>query len=98
MAIRPTLRDKTKFTFEEIPRDTSFEAGYLVSVNSGFRKEHPIIQAESCCNCMQCYLYCPDGAIEKDNDIVSINYDFCKGCGICEKICKRNAIHMEVEQ
>ena len=28
---------------------------------------------------------------------VAIDYDFCKGCGICSKICKLKAITMEVE-
>ena len=28
---------------------------------------------------------------------VAIYYDFCKGCGICSKVCKLKAITMEVE-
>jgi 4Fe-4S binding domain. len=28
---------------------------------------------------------------------LDIDYDFCKGCGICEKICPKQAIKMEVE-
>ena len=27
-----------------------------------------------------------------------IDYDFCKGCGICQKICKHGAITMESEK
>ncbi|MCM1008413.1 MAG: 4Fe-4S binding protein [Ruminococcus flavefaciens] len=33
----------------------------------------------------------------KNNKAV-IDYDFCKGCGICNKICKPNAIEMEDER
>ena len=29
---------------------------------------------------------------------VAIDYDFCKGCGICRKICKIGAIEMEAEK
>ena len=29
---------------------------------------------------------------------VAIDYDFCKGCGICKNICKTGAIGMEAEK
>ncbi len=43
-------------------------------------------------------LYCPDGVISIENNKAVIDYDFCKGCGICRKICKSNAIEMEAEK
>lgn len=30
-------------------------------------------------------LFCPDGALELENEQVRINLKFCKGCGICAK-------------
>lgn len=96
--MRPYLREKTTFTFDEVPSDTSFEAGYLVSVNSGWRSIRPVINNEKCVGCEQCYLYCPDGVISIKDGKAGIDYDFCKGCGICAKICKLGAIGMEAER
>ena len=45
-----------------------------------------------------CYLYCPDGVIFREGSKINIDYDFCKGCGICSKICKPGAIKMEAEK
>ncbi|MDR1916018.1 MAG: 4Fe-4S binding protein, partial [Synergistaceae bacterium] len=73
----------------KIPEVTAFEAGYLVSSNGGWRSARPVVDAERCVRCGQCYLYCPDGAISPE---ITVDYDFCKGCGICAKICKCGAV------
>ena len=39
-----------------------------------------------------------DGVIFREGSKVNIDYDFCKGCGICSKICKPGAIKMEAEK
>ena len=85
-------------TLSEIPETTAYEAGYLVTKNAGWRNKRPVINPEKCVGCLQCYLYCPDGVIRKEGGKVSIDYDFCKGCGICRKICGRGAIEMEAEK
>lgn len=96
---RPTLK---KYTYPEklsdYPQGTFFEAGHLVTKNSGWRNERPVFDEIKCINCLQCYLYCPDGVIFKKENGISIDYDFCKGCGICAKICKIGAITMEAER
>jgi len=96
--IKPTVREKKVFGVADVPEDTSFEAGYLVSVNSGWRSIRPVVNTEKCVGCMQCYLYCPDGVISIQDNKAVIDYDFCKGCGICSKICKPGAIGMERER
>ena len=95
--MRPFVREKKTFTAEEIPQATAFEAGYLVSVNSGWRSIRPVIDTDRCVGCEQCYLYCPDGVVSINNGKAAIDYDFCKGCGICAKICKLGAIGTEAE-
>ncbi|MDE7294716.1 MAG: 4Fe-4S binding protein [Oscillospiraceae bacterium] len=95
--MKPYLREKSAFSFEEIPEKTCFEAGYLVTKNSGWRRARPVIDKDKCVMCLQCYLYCPDGVISESDNNICIDYDFCKGCGICGKICKAGAIKMEAE-
>lgn len=96
--MKPYLREKKQFGFHDIPESTAFEAGYLVSANSGWRSVRPVVCAEKCIGCMQCYFYCPDGVIAVQDGKAEIDYDFCKGCGICSKICKLHAIEMEAER
>ena len=95
--MRPYIREQKTFSAAEIPEATAFEAGYLVSVNSGWRSIRPVIDTGRCVGCEQCYLYCPDGVISVQNGKAVIDYDFCKGCGICAKICRLGAIRTEAE-
>ncbi len=49
----------------------------------------------NCFHCDNCYSYCPDNAIIKHEDgTLEINYDYCKGCGICATECPCGAIKM----
>ncbi len=51
-----------------------------------------------CNSCGNCWLYCPDVAVKETAECkYEINYDYCKGCGICANECPRNAINMERE-
>ncbi len=56
----------------------------------------PLIDDKKCIKCLLCWKYCPDGCIEIDleKNTIAINYDYCKGCGICATECKKNAIEM----
>lgn len=93
---------------EEYARSTCFEAGYLVAKNAGWRNIRPVVDRAACTGCLQCYMHCPDGTIykvvapegsaRKAADLVAVDYDFCKGCGICAKICGFDAIAMVSEQ
>lgn len=96
--MKPYLRDKTPTTLADIPDATAYEAGYLVTKNAGWRNIRPVIDKKKCVGCLQCYLHCPDGVIYKEDGKVAIDYDFCKGCGICKKICGIGAIEMEAEK
>ena len=53
-----------------------------------WRDERPIWDAEKCTSCFLCFIHCPDNAVMvKDGKVVGINYDYCKGCGICAIVC-----------
>ena len=96
--MKPYLREHVPQTLQEIPETTAYEAGYLVTKNAGWRNQRPVIDKGTCVGCLQCYLYCPDGVIFKEDGKVAVDYDFCKGCGICRRVCKVGAIGMEAEK
>lgn len=105
MIIPKLCNYKKPLTLEQVPDATAFSAGHLVSKNASWRIERPVINREKCVGCFKCYMYCPDGAVRKDavgtsgaRQKVFVDYDFCKGCGICVKECRLNAITMEAEK
>ncbi len=61
-----------------------------------WRTFKPIRDKEKCTNCMICWIYCPDSAIIPENGkIKEIDYNHCKGCGICAQVCPVKCIKME---
>jgi len=57
--------------------------------------DRPVL-ADACTACALCALFCPEGAISRNDGVMAIDYLYCKGCGICEVVCPvRNAIAME---
>jgi pyruvate ferredoxin oxidoreductase delta subunit len=64
-----------------------------------WRNLRPVIDFDKCnLKCYLCYEYCPDSAVEKTDNGPRINYDYCKGCGICAYECVREAITMKQEE
>jgi pyruvate ferredoxin oxidoreductase delta subunit len=45
-------------------------------------------------SCFNCWLYCPEAVVLRTIP-PKINYDYCKGCGICAEECPVKAISME---
>lgn len=78
---------------EEFPRAAIIpEAGNSEEYSvGGWRSERPWHEAETCTNCMLCFIFCPDSAIKvEDGKVVGIDYEHCKGCGICANECPTN--------
>ena len=75
------------------------EAGSSAKFKTGdWRSKFPIHLKEKCTNCMLCVVYCPDDCIlVKDGILEKVDYDYCKGCGICFKVCPVGAIKMDDE-
>lgn len=96
----PTLREGLAVRPSQFARSTCFEAGHLTSVNAGGAACGPSSMPSSGTLCLNCYMYCPDGTIAKVRDdegscvAVVVDYDFCKGCGVCAKVCPVPCIAM----
>jgi 2-oxoacid:acceptor oxidoreductase delta subunit (pyruvate/2-ketoisovalerate family) len=54
----------------------------------------------NCFECDNCYGVCPDNAVIKlgPGKRFRFNYDYCKGCGVCEAECPCGAIRMVPEE
>jgi 2-oxoacid:acceptor oxidoreductase delta subunit (pyruvate/2-ketoisovalerate family) len=56
----------------------------------------------NCFACDNCYGVCPDNAVIKTGPAApyayEVDYDFCKGCGICVEECPCGAIEMQPEE
>lgn len=50
-----------------------------------------------CFACDNCWHFCPDAAVIKQGQGYRIDYDYCKGCGICAEECPCGHIDMERE-
>ncbi len=73
--------------------------GTAVQYKSGdWRTQRPVVDRETCTDCLTCWMFCPDSAVRvKDEKIDHIDYDHCKGCGICASVCPVECITMEKE-
>ncbi|HEC89451.1 MAG: ferredoxin [Thermoplasmata archaeon] len=55
----------------------------------------PILDQNKCVKCLQCWIYCPEATIiRKEDNSVEIDYEYCKGCGVCANVCPTKAITM----
>ena len=104
----PALAAEPLPPWQTFAANTCFAAGHLTDRNAGWRNKRPVISADACTGCLQCYLYCPDGAIYKTGlspaqarsgagAAVAVGYDFCKGCGVCVTVCAFDALAMVPE-
>ncbi|PKK81619.1 MAG: ferredoxin [Thermoplasmata archaeon HGW-Thermoplasmata-2] len=60
-----------------------------------WRDQRPVLDKQKCKKCLRCWIFCPEGTIiRRDDNSVSIDYVYCKGCGVCAKECLFKAIVM----
>ena len=51
----------------------------------------------SCTQCDSCLVYCPEGIITRAATgpaAYAVDFDFCKGCGVCVEECPRESMTM----
>jgi pyruvate ferredoxin oxidoreductase delta subunit len=96
-----------KLTAAELPIGDIVEPATALEFNTGsWRSQRPVWNKEKCIHCLTCWISCPDAAIKIAPDekrttvVVGIDYNHCKGCGICASECpvKIKAITMEQEK
>ncbi len=63
-----------------------------------WRTYKPIVDEKKCNSCMVCWLYCPENVITEGEKCIEIDYEYCKGCGICCEVCAKKAIKMVLEE
>ena len=64
---------------------------------SAVRSAERCFQCGLCNSCRNCDLFCPDLAVLMKGKGPEINYDHCKGCGICVQECPRGALKLAEE-
>ena len=96
----PVLPESTGW--RELPRGAVIlQAGNAEFYETGaWRTYKPIWHKDKCIQCLRCWIFCPDSSIVvSDGKVTGIDYQHCKGCGICEMECpeKVHAIDMVSE-
>ncbi len=72
------------------------EPGNASEYHTGsWRSQRPVVDAEKCIKCAQCWMFCPEACIvQLADETYGPGLDYCKGCGICADICPKDCIEM----
>jgi 2-oxoacid:acceptor oxidoreductase delta subunit (pyruvate/2-ketoisovalerate family) len=76
------------------------EINLKIGASLAIREAERCFNCGLCNQCDNCQLFCPEVAVIRDNNHRGrhINYDYCKGCGVCVVECPRNALTLEEER
>ncbi len=87
-------------TLEGARRESTFnEVVHGLNESNALFEARRCLSCGNCFECDNCYGVCPDNAIVKlgPGKAFKINYDYCKGCGLCSAECPCHAIEMVPE-
>jgi len=90
---------------EESKRPVKDRIKGFKEVSTTFSESVALEEARRCFNCGTCnecevcYVFCPDISILKRDGLFlrQVDYDYCKGCGICFTECPRGVISLQEE-
>jgi NADPH-dependent glutamate synthase beta subunit-like oxidoreductase len=85
------LRDERLRSFAEI--------NLKIGTSLAIREAERCFNCGVCSQCDNCRVFCPEIAVIRDTNPQGrqVNYDYCKGCGLCVVECPRNAMALEEE-
>jgi 2-oxoacid:acceptor oxidoreductase delta subunit (pyruvate/2-ketoisovalerate family) len=70
----------------------------LLVVRTGdWRLERPVVREARCSHCGLCWLWCPNNCIRDHRTHFAADLTYCKGCGVCARVCPAAAIVMREE-
>ncbi|NTV43202.1 MAG: 4Fe-4S binding protein, partial [Syntrophobacteraceae bacterium] len=79
---------------------TFAEIDLKISANLAMQEAERCFNCGLCNQCDNCRLFCPEVAVHREESSQGrhIDYDYCKGCGVCVVECPRHAMSLEPEQ
>ena len=93
------MAEKHKTQLEYVRGGTIHACATSKAMKTGsWRVFIPVLIEGKCNQCKLCHWYCPDACITVTEAGISIDFDYCKGCGICAVECPTQAIVMEREE
>ncbi len=79
-------------------RTSSFsEINLGISVEAGIKEAARCFSCGVCKECNNCLYFCPDICVAVIDGSYEVDYDYCKGCGICSHECPTAVIRMATE-
>lgn len=76
-------------------RTTSFkEIDLHISGSIAIQEAGRCFNCGICNECDNCRLFCPDISIKRDQEKRFVDYEYCKGCGVCVAECPRCAMSL----
>ncbi len=92
-----------RITVQRLPKEEAINSFAETALN--IPENFAVLEASRCFNCGictqcdNCFIFCPEVAVIHDNSKQGrhINYDYCKGCGLCVAECPRSAMTLKGE-
>ncbi len=91
-AILPSFEEESCNIAEKKQEERKYAKtnSYTASV-AAWRVFKPVYNRDTCIDCQNCWVFCPDTAIiSRDKKMVGVDYEHCKGCGVCAEVCPTN--------
>ncbi len=92
------LRNAAAETVSEERLTNFLEVQQCLGIDQAMNEADRCFSCGTCIFCDNCYLYCPDMAINKLDGGYEVNTDYCKGCGLCVAECPTGSITMHQDQ
>ena len=93
--LEPFNGDATEIVYRKSEERTYSNFNSYTATVASWRVEKPIFNIDVCIDCQNCWVWCPDTSIlSRDKQMLGIDYDHCKGCGVCAEVCPVSYTHL----